>query len=65
MVDFCCRFEYDRTSRTLCPDNNYYLPYLHAFRTNPNDVIVSISTASPANLTFSLRVTLEEDFMIQ
>ncbi|PSN48776.1 SID1 transmembrane family member 1 [Blattella germanica] len=48
-------FEYARTSRTLCADNNYYLPHSTVLKSNPNEVIVSVSTSSPKNVTFSLQ----------
>ncbi|XP_069691138.1 SID1 transmembrane family member 1-like isoform X2 [Periplaneta americana] len=57
-------FEYARTSRTLCPDNNYYAPHHHSTGST-NEVIVSVSSASPRNLSFSLRVDEEKDFFIE
>lgn len=56
-------FEYARTSRTLCPDSNYYSPHIQRVG-NVNDVIVSVSTASPYGLNFSLHVSHETNFSI-
>jgi hypothetical protein len=60
----CFSFEYARTSRTLCPDNNYYSPHNRSIE-NVNDVIVSVSTASPYSLNFSLLVSQETNFSIR
>lgn len=60
----CFRFEYPRTSRTLCPNNNYYSPH-HQSVGSTSEVIVSVSTASPYNLSFSLRVSQETNFSIK
>ncbi|XP_066991155.2 SID1 transmembrane family member 1 [Anabrus simplex] len=57
-------YQYERTSRTLCPDNNYYLTQSKELRVTSQDVIVSISTASPHNLTVQLTVVLVEDFIV-
>ncbi|GLH03025.1 Sid-1-related C [Gryllus bimaculatus] len=57
------RREYYRTNRTLCPDNNYYLE--SQLTASSRDVIVSISTASPHNVTFSLLVKTVDNFFVQ
>nr|CAD7413899.1 unnamed protein product [Timema poppensis] len=52
------RHSYNRTSRTLCPDNNYYEP-------NENsELIVGVSTSSMNNVYFSLLVQLEKNFTV-
>ncbi|PNF38902.1 SID1 transmembrane family member 1 [Cryptotermes secundus] len=57
-------FEYVHTSRTLCPNSNY--DSLNIQRVgNVNDVIVSVSTARPYNLNFSLLVSHETNFSIR
>ncbi|KDR19041.1 SID1 transmembrane family member 1-like [Zootermopsis nevadensis] len=57
-------FQYSRTSRTLCPDNNYYSPH-HQGVGRTNVVTVSVSTASPYNVTFSLCVGQEDNFSVK
>jgi hypothetical protein len=64
MVFDCFSFEYARTSRTLCPDINYYSPRYQGVGYS-NEVIVSLSTASPYNLNVSLLVSQENDFSIK
>jgi len=56
-------FEYARTSRTLCPDYTYPSPHSQGVGYG-NEVIVSVSTASPHNLNVSLLVSQEIDFSI-
>lgn len=56
-------FEYVRTSRTLCPDYTYPSPHSQGVGYS-NEVIVSVSTASPHNLTVSLLVSQEIYFSI-
>jgi hypothetical protein len=60
----CFSFEYTRTSRTLCPDYSYSSPHYQGVGYS-NEVIVSVSTASPYNLNVSLYVSQETDFPIK
>jgi hypothetical protein len=61
---WCFRFEYARTSRTLCPDYTYPSPHSQGVGYG-NEIIVSVSTASPYNLNVSLLVSQETDFSIK
>ncbi|CAG2054208.1 unnamed protein product, partial [Timema podura] len=53
-----CRHSYNRTSRTLCPDNNYYEPKENS------ELIVGVSTSSINNVYISLLVQLEKNFTV-
>ncbi|XP_046382561.1 SID1 transmembrane family member 1-like [Ischnura elegans] len=57
--------EYQKVSRTLCPSRYYALDGDNATPDEKETVIVSISSSSPIDVKFSVKVELIEDFFVQ